>query len=32
MYEQVRATLPVDVQFVVEDITSGDPYKVGITW
>ncbi|KAL6751232.1 hypothetical protein V8C86DRAFT_3106951 [Haematococcus lacustris] len=28
----VRRTVPSDLQFVVEDITQGDPRRVGLTW
>ncbi|KAL6744874.1 hypothetical protein V8C86DRAFT_3126050 [Haematococcus lacustris] len=30
--EGVRRTVPSDLQFVVEDITQGDPRRVGLTW
>ncbi|KAJ9504983.1 hypothetical protein QJQ45_029640, partial [Haematococcus lacustris] len=29
---KVRRTVPSDLQFVVEDITQGDPRRVGLTW
>lgn len=29
---QVRRIVPADLQFVIDDITSGDPSKVGIKW
>ena len=29
---QVRSIVPPDLKFVIEDITDGDPRKVGITW
>lgn len=30
--KKVRSIVPHDLQFVIEDITDGDPRKVGITW
>ncbi|GLC52361.1 hypothetical protein PLESTB_000620900 [Pleodorina starrii] len=30
--KKVRATVPSDLQFVIEDVTDGDPRAVGITW
>ncbi|PNW86487.1 hypothetical protein CHLRE_02g088500v5 [Chlamydomonas reinhardtii] len=29
---KVRKTVPSDLKFVIEDVTSGDPRAVGITW
>ncbi|KXZ47377.1 hypothetical protein GPECTOR_36g98 [Gonium pectorale] len=29
---KVRRTVPPDLQFVIEDVTDGDPRAVGITW
>lgn len=29
---QVRKVMPPDVKFVMDDVTDGDPRKVGITW
>ncbi|EFJ41351.1 hypothetical protein VOLCADRAFT_98696 [Volvox carteri f. nagariensis] len=30
--KKVRRTVPADLQFVIEDVTDGDPRAVGITW
>jgi steroid delta-isomerase-like uncharacterized protein len=30
--KKVRAIVPDDLKFVIEDITDGDPTKVGIMW
>jgi hypothetical protein len=29
---KVRQTIPADLKFVIDDITDGDPAKVGLTW
>jgi hypothetical protein len=29
---QVRQYAPDDLKFVIEDITDGDPQKVGVKW
>jgi hypothetical protein len=31
-FEKVRATVPPDIKFVVEDITDYDPRAVGVRW
>ena len=31
-FSKVVSIVPADLQFVVEDITHGDPHKVGVKW
>jgi ketosteroid isomerase-like protein len=31
-FERLGAMLPPDIKFVVEDITEGDPMRVGVRW
>lgn len=31
-FEKVVSIVPADLKFTVEDITDGDPLKVGVKW
>lgn len=31
-FKKIEQLVPQDIKFVVEDITIGDPYKVGVRW
>ena len=31
-FDKVVSIVPPDLKFCVEDITSGDPHKVGVKW
>ncbi len=31
-FEKVVSIVPPDLKFTVEDITDGDPHKVGVKW
>ena len=31
-FDKVTSIVPRDLQFFVEDITDGDPRKVGVKW
>ena len=31
-FDKIATLVPADIKFVVEDITDGDPRKVGVRW